>query len=53
MATGDATKNPDGAGGLPFDKASAAIGKEIADYRTQRIGEDIKLLLLDRQQKHN
>jgi creatinine amidohydrolase len=53
MVTGDATKNPDGAGGLPFDKASAAIGKEIAGYRTQRIGEAIKLLLPDTQQKHN
>jgi creatinine amidohydrolase len=53
MTTGDATKNPGGAGGLPFDKASAAIGKEIADYRTQRIGEAIKLLLPDRQLRHN
>jgi creatinine amidohydrolase len=53
MTTGDATKNPDGAGGLPFDKASAAIGKEIADYHTHSIGEAIKLLLTDRQQTHN
>lgn len=45
MTTGDATKNPDGAGGLPFDKSSAAIGKEIADYHTHSIGEAIKLLL--------
>jgi creatinine amidohydrolase len=27
MTTGDAAKNPNGAGGLPFDKASAATGK--------------------------
>jgi creatinine amidohydrolase/Fe(II)-dependent formamide hydrolase-like protein len=53
MTTGDATKNPDGSGGLPFDKASAAIGKEIADYHTHSIGEAIKLLLTDRQQTHN
>jgi creatinine amidohydrolase len=53
MTTGDATKNPNGAGGLPFDKASAAIGKEIADYRTQRIGDTIKGLLGDKQQAHN
>ena len=53
ITTGDATKNPNGAGGLPFDKASAAIGKEIADYRTQRVGETIKLLLRDKQQAHN
>jgi len=53
MTTGDATKNPDGAGGLPFDKASAAIGKEIADYHTHSIGEAIRLLLTDRQQTHN
>ena len=52
MATGDETKNPDGAGGLPFDKASAAIGKEIADYRTQRIGNTIKLLTASTQ-PHN
>jgi creatinine amidohydrolase len=53
MTTGDAAKNPNGAGGLPFDKASAAIGKEIADYRTQRIGDTIKVLLGDKQQAHN
>jgi creatinine amidohydrolase len=53
ITTGDATKNPNGAGGLPFDKASAAIGKEIADYRTQRVGDTIKLLLRDKQQAHN
>jgi creatinine amidohydrolase len=28
MATGDASKNPAGAGGLPFDKASAAMVKK-------------------------
>ena len=44
MVTGDATKNPGGAGGAPFDKASAAVGKSVADYRTRRIGDAIKLL---------
>jgi creatinine amidohydrolase len=53
MTTGDAAKNPNGAGGLPFDKASAATGKEIADYRTQRIGDAIRGLLGDKQQAHN
>jgi creatinine amidohydrolase len=45
MVTGDATKNPSGMGGAPFNKASAEVGKEIADYRTRRVGEAIKLLL--------
>jgi creatinine amidohydrolase len=53
ITTGDPTKNPNGMGGLPFDKASAAIGKKIADYRTYRISGAIKLLLTDRQQTHN
>jgi len=53
MATGDATKNPGGMGGAPFDKASAEVGKKVAEYRTQRIGEAVKLLLPDSQQKHN
>jgi creatinine amidohydrolase len=44
MATGDATKNPSGMGGAPFGKASAEVGKKVADYRTQRIGDAIKLL---------
>jgi len=46
ITTGDPTKNPS-------DKASAAIGKKIADYRTYRISEAVKLLLTDRQQTHN
>lgn len=50
ITTGDATKNPNGAGGLPFDKASAAIGKELADYHTQLIGDTIKLVLRGKQQ---
>jgi len=53
ITTGDPTKNPNGMGGLPFDKASAAIGKKIADYRTHRISEAIKLLLSERKQTHN
>jgi creatinine amidohydrolase len=41
VATGDRSKDPSGAGGFPTDKASAQIGKTIADYRTARIGEAI------------
>jgi len=52
ITTGDPTMNPTGTGGLPFDKASAAIGKKIADYRSQRFSEAIKLRLSDRQQTH-
>ena len=44
IATGDATKNPTGMGGFPFDKASAEVGKKIADYRTHQIGDTIKSL---------
>jgi creatinine amidohydrolase len=33
--------NPSGSGGFPFDKASAAVGKQIVDYRTARIGDTI------------
>jgi len=53
VTAGDPTKNPSGMGGLPFDRASAAVGKRIADYRTHCIGDAIKLLLTDRQQTHN
>jgi creatinine amidohydrolase len=45
ITAGDPTKNPSGMGGLPFDKASAAVGKRIADFRTHRIADAIKLLL--------
>jgi len=41
VATGDRSKDPSGAGGFPTDKASAGVGKTIADYRTARIGEAI------------
>lgn len=41
----DRTKNPSGSGGFPFEKASAAVGKQIADYRTGRIGESILRVL--------
>lgn len=53
MVTGEASKNPGGMGGAPIDKASAEVGKKVADYRTQRIGETIKLLLPDSQSGHN
>ena len=41
VRSGDRSKDPSGAGGFPTDKASAEIGKIIADYRTARIGEVI------------
>jgi hypothetical protein len=28
-------------GGFPFDKASAAVGKQSVDYKTARIGDTI------------
>ena len=33
--------NPSGSGGFPFDKASAAVGKQIVDYKIARIGDTI------------
>ena len=44
VETGRST-NPSGSGGFPFDKASAAVGKQIVDYRTARIGEAILQVL--------
>jgi hypothetical protein len=38
VETGRST-NPSGSGGFPFDKASAAVGKQIVDYKTARIGD--------------
>jgi creatinine amidohydrolase len=43
--SGDRTKNPSGAGGFPFDKASASVGKKIVDYRTPLIGDAILRVL--------
>lgn len=43
--SGDPTKNTSGAGGFPYDKASAANGKKIVDYRTPIIGEAILRVL--------
>ena len=40
VETGRST-NPSGSGGFPFDKASAAVGKQIVDYKTARIGDAI------------
>jgi creatinine amidohydrolase len=40
VETGRST-NPAGSGGFPFDKASAAVGKQIVDYKTTRIGDTI------------
>jgi creatinine amidohydrolase len=45
VASGDKSKNPNGTGGFPYDKASAAVGKTIADYRTGRIAATVKLSL--------
>ena len=39
LRTGDRSKNPSGTGGFPVEKASAAIGKQIVEYRTPQIGE--------------
>jgi creatinine amidohydrolase len=41
LRSGDRSKNPGGAGGFPFDKASADVGKRIVDYKTARIGDAI------------
>ena len=41
LRTGDRSKNPSGSGGFPFDKASAAVGKQIVEYRTARVGDTI------------
>jgi creatinine amidohydrolase len=38
---GDRDKNPDGIGGFPFSQASAAAGKEIADFRARSIADII------------
>jgi creatinine amidohydrolase len=39
--SGDATKNPSGVGGFPYERASAAVGKAIVDYRTPIIANAI------------
>ena len=41
LRSGDRSKNPSGTGGFPFDKASAAVGKQIVEYRTTRVGDTI------------
>jgi creatinine amidohydrolase len=41
LRSGDRSKNPGGSGGFPFDKASAAVGKHIVDYKTARIADTI------------
>jgi creatinine amidohydrolase len=43
--SGDRSKNPSAMGGFPTDKASAASGKTIADYRTARISDAILEIL--------
>ena len=45
LTSGDRSKNPNGSGGFPFDKASAAVGKQIVDYKTARIGDAILQVL--------
>jgi len=49
LRTGDRTKNPTGSGGFPFENASADVGKQIADYRTTRIGDSILHVLKGQQ----
>jgi creatinine amidohydrolase/Fe(II)-dependent formamide hydrolase-like protein len=39
--TGDRSLNPSGAGGFPTSAATAEIGRKIAAYRTERIGQAI------------
>ncbi|HVE57725.1 MAG TPA: hypothetical protein VNB22_12905, partial [Pyrinomonadaceae bacterium] len=41
ILSGDRAKNPTGTGGFPFDKATAAVGKKIVDYRTPLIGDAV------------
>ena len=45
LRTGDRSKNPTGSGGFPFDKASAAVGKQIVEYKTARVGDTILQVL--------
>jgi len=45
LNSGERSKNPTGSGGFPFDKASAAVGKQIVDYKTARIGDAILQVL--------
>ena len=48
LRSGDRAKNPGGAGGFPFDKASADVGKRIVDYKTAGIGDAILRVLKGR-----
>lgn len=41
LISGDRTKNPNGTGGYPTDKASADMGRQIVEYRTARIVDAI------------
>jgi len=43
--SGNPTKNPGGAGGFPFNQATAIVGKKIVDYRTPIIGDEILRVL--------
>jgi creatinine amidohydrolase len=45
VLSGDRTKNPSGSGGFPFQKASAAVGKKISDYRASSIAEIVLKVL--------
>jgi creatinine amidohydrolase len=38
---GDRARNPTGSGGFPFERASQAVGKQIADDRIQRVSAAI------------
>jgi creatinine amidohydrolase len=39
--SGNRADNPTGTGGFPSDKASAAVGKQLLDYRTALLGDVI------------
>jgi len=45
LNSGDRSKNPTGSGGFPFEKASAAVGKQIVDYKTTKISDAILQVL--------
>jgi creatinine amidohydrolase len=45
VLSGDASKNPGGMGGFPFDRASAAVGQTIDAYRSERIATAILAVL--------
>jgi creatinine amidohydrolase/Fe(II)-dependent formamide hydrolase-like protein len=45
VMSGDPAKNPSGTGGFPYDRATAAVGRKIIDYRTPIIANAILRVL--------